>query len=145
MSSQQCRYLASQNGLSEPVPMNHFTVQPDAVRAAAQPRGRLAWALTQRSLYLLLAGCLFLIPAFFRARYAFAMLAWDVCVLIAATVDGARLPAPRLVDAEREWLGAPSLGREVAVELAITQHGRSLIHCDVLDDLPSPFLQEPLS
>ena len=123
--------------------MNHFTVQPDAVRAAAQPRGRLAWALTQRSLYLLLAGCLFLIPAFFRARYAFAMLAWDVCVLIAATVDGARLPAPRLVDAERKWLGAPSLGREVAVELAITQHGRSLIHCDVLDDLPSPFLQEP--
>ena len=33
----------------------------------------------------------------------------------------------------------------MAVELAVTQHGRSLIHCDVLDDLPSPFLQEPLS
>jgi uncharacterized protein (DUF58 family) len=125
--------------------MNQFTIQPEAARAAARPRGHLAWALTPRALYLLLAGCLFLVPAFFRARYAFAMLAWDVCVLIAAAVDGARLPAPARIDAEREWLGAPSLGRDVEVELAITQHGGSLIHCTLLDDLPAPFLEEPVS
>jgi uncharacterized protein (DUF58 family) len=39
----------------------------------------------------------------------------------------------------------PSLGRDVEVELAITQHGRSLIYCTLLDDLPSPFLEEPVS
>jgi uncharacterized protein (DUF58 family) len=125
--------------------MNQFTVLPEAARAAAQPRGRLAWALTPRALYLLLAGCLFLAPAFLRARYAFGMIAWDVCVLIAAIVDRARLPAPRSIDAEREWLGAPSLGREVELGLAITQHGGSLIHCTMLDDLPAPFLDEPAS
>ena len=91
----------ARSGFGERVPMNQFTVQPDAARATAQPRGRLAWALTQRALYLLLAGCLFLIPAFFRARYAFAMLAWDVCVLIAVIVDGARLPAPPLMERTR--------------------------------------------
>jgi uncharacterized protein (DUF58 family) len=123
--------------------MNQFTVLPEAARAVARPRGRLAWALTPRALYLLLAGCLFLAPAFFRARYVFGMIAWDVCVLIAAIVDGARLPAPRAIHVEREWLGAPSLGRDVELELAITQHGGSLIHCMLLDDLPAPFLDEP--
>ncbi|HEY3988980.1 MAG TPA: DUF58 domain-containing protein [Acidobacteriaceae bacterium] len=123
--------------------MNQFTVQPDRARAPAQPRGHLAWALTPRALYLLLAGCLFLAPGFFHARYAFGMLAWDLCVLVATIVDGARLPAPGLIDAQRAWLGAPSLGREVEVELALTQHGGSIIHCTLLDDLPSAFLDEP--
>jgi uncharacterized protein (DUF58 family) len=125
--------------------MNQFTVQPEAARAPAQPRGRVAWALTPRALYMLLAGCLFLVPAFFRARYAWGIAAWDICVLIAAIVDGARLPVPRAIDLEREWLGAPSLGRQVELELAITQHGNSLIHCTLLDDLPAPFLDEPVS
>ena len=125
--------------------MNQFTVRPEAASATAEPRGRLAWALTPRTLYLLLAGCLFLIPAFFRPRYAIAMVAWDICVLVAAIVDGARLPAPRRIDVRREWLGAPSLGREVEVEVAVTQHGRSLFHCTLLDDLPAPFLEEPAS
>jgi uncharacterized protein (DUF58 family) len=145
MSSPQYPYLDSQNGRDEPVPMNQFTVRPDPASAPAQPRGRLAWALTGRALYLLLAGCLFLIPAFFHARYAWAMLAWDVCVLMITAVDGVRLPAPRRIDTQREWLSAPSLGRDVEVELTITQHGRSLIHCTLLDDLPSPFLEEPIS
>jgi uncharacterized protein (DUF58 family) len=124
--------------------MNQFTVRPDPVRAAAEPRGHLAWALTPRALYLLLFGLLFLVPAFFRASFAWGMVAWDICVLIAAIVDGARLPPPGQIEATREWLGAPSLGREVQVELAITQHGHSLIHCTLLDDLPAPFLEEPV-
>jgi uncharacterized protein (DUF58 family) len=93
----------------------------------------------------MLAGCLFLVPAFFHARYVFAMLAWDLCVLIAAVADGARLPGPNAIDVEREWLSAPSLGREVEVEIAVTQHSRSLLHCTLLDDLPAPFLDEPAS
>jgi uncharacterized protein (DUF58 family) len=125
--------------------MNQFTVRPDTARASALPRGRLAWALTPRALYLLIAGCLFLIPAFFHAHYARGMLMWDLCVLVIAAIDGARLPAPRSIDAEREWLSAPSLGREVELELAVTQRGRSLIYCTVLDDLPAPFLDEPAS
>jgi uncharacterized protein (DUF58 family) len=91
----------------------------------------------------MLAGCLFLVPAFFHARYVFAMLAWDLCVLIAAVADVARLPAPSAIDVEREWLSAPSLGREVEVEIAVTQHSRSLLRCTLLDDLPAPFLDEP--
>ena len=125
--------------------MNQFTVRPDAARAAAEPRRRLAWALTPRALYLMLGGCLFLVPAFFHARYVFAMLAWDLCVLIAAVADGARLPAPSAIDVEREWLSAPSLGREVEVQIAVTQHSRDLLHCTLLDDLPAPFLDEPVS
>jgi uncharacterized protein (DUF58 family) len=125
--------------------MNQFTVRPDRVHASAAPRGHLAWALTPRALWLLLAGVVFLVPAFFQARFAWGMLAWDLCVAIAAIIDGARLPAPSQIDAAREWLSAPSLGRDVEIELVITQHGRSLIHCTLLDDLPAPFLEEPVS
>jgi uncharacterized protein (DUF58 family) len=125
--------------------MNQFTVRPDTARAAAEPRRRLAWALTPRALYLMLAGCLFVVPAFFRERYAFGMVAWDLCVLLASILDAARLPAPRSIDVEREWLGAPSLGREVELEIAVTQHGSGLIYCTLLDDLPAPFLEHPES
>lgn len=123
--------------------MMQFTVRPEPVRARAAPRGRAGWALTPRGLLLLLGGCLFLLPAFFHARYALAMLTWDLCVLIAVTVDAARLPAPRQLEAERVWSGAPSLGREVEVELAITQHGGTMVRCRLLDDLPSAFMEEP--
>ena len=125
--------------------MNQFTVRPDRVHGSAAPRGHLAWALTPRALWLLLAGAVFLVPAFFQARFAWGMLAWDLCVVIVVLIDGARLPAPRQIEATREWLSAPSLGREVEVELVIAQHGRSLIHCTLLDDLPAPFLEEPVS
>src|ERR1700730_13142195 len=123
--------------------MVQFMVQPESVRAMAQPRGRFAWALTDRTLYLLLAGCLFLLPAFFHARYAFGMLAWDIAVLCAAATDAARLPKPSAIEVERTWLGAPSLGREVKVEIALTQHGRALLRCRCIDNLPSPFLETP--
>ena len=125
--------------------MNQFTVRPEAVRVPAKPRGRLAWAPTSRALWLLLAGLLFLVPAFFQQRFAWGILAWDVCVLIAAVVDATILPAPRQIELSREWLSAPSLGRGVEVELAVTQHGRSLIYCALLDDLPVAFLDEPVS
>jgi uncharacterized protein (DUF58 family) len=125
--------------------MNHLTVRPDAVRATAKPRGSLAWALAPRALWLLLAGLLLLAPAFFQARFAWGMLAWDICVLIAAIADGAKLPSSREMELSREWLTAPSLGREVEVELAVVEHGRSPIHCTLLDDLPAPFLEEPAS
>jgi uncharacterized protein (DUF58 family) len=122
-----------------------FTVQPDPVCAAARPRGRFAWALTDRTLCLLSAGCLFLLPAFLHARYAFGMLVWDIAVLCTAVADAARLPKPSAIDVERTWLGAPSLGREVEVELGITQHGRALLRSRCIDDLPSPFLATPTS
>lgn len=125
--------------------MDQFTVQPASVRASAQPRGRFAWALTDRALYLLLAGCLFLLPAFFHARYAYGMLAWDLAVLCAAAGDAARLPKPDAIEVERTWLGAPSLGREVEVELGITQHGSALLRSRCIDDLPTPFLETPAS
>lgn len=125
--------------------MDRFTVQPESVRAVAQPRGRFAWALTDRALFLLLAGCLFLLPAFLHARYAFGMLVWDIAVLCGAVVDAMRLPKPSAIEVERTWLGAPSLGREVEVELGIMQHGRALLRCRCIDDLPSAFLDSPAS
>ena len=113
--------------------MNQFTVRPEHKRDGPATRPSRVGA-NARTLYLLLAGCLFLIPAFFRSRYALGMVAWDICVLVAAIVDGARLPAPPAIDVRREWLGAPSLGREVEVEVAVTQHSRSLstAHCSTI-------------
>jgi uncharacterized protein (DUF58 family) len=122
--------------------MNHLTVRPEEIRVA-HPRGRMAWALTPRALWLLVAGALFLLPAFFAPRLALGMLAWDLCVLAAVLADAVRLPPARKIEVARAWRGAPSLGRDVGVELTVTQHGSGLIHVRLVDDLPAPFLDAP--
>ena len=68
---------------------------PGDVRAQCEPRGKLSFALTPRTIALLLAGFVFLIFGLWDVRLSYAMLAWDALVLLAALLDGLRLPKPR--------------------------------------------------
>ena len=66
---------------------------PATVRATCEPRSRCELlGLTPRSIALLIAGFAFLVPGFWDPRLGYAMLAWDVLVLLAALLDGMRLP-----------------------------------------------------
>jgi uncharacterized protein (DUF58 family) len=115
---------------------------PESVRATCEPRGRWSFGLTPRSIALLIAGFGFLIPGFWDARLSYAMLAWDGLILIAAVLDGARLPRAAQLTASRSWSNAPSLDSQTEIELTVENHGAVIIECRLIDDLP-PALRDP--
>jgi hypothetical protein len=53
-------------------------IHPAPVSAVCQRRRRWSFGLTPRSIGLLLAGFVWLIPGFWDGRLAYAMLAWDL-------------------------------------------------------------------
>lgn len=118
------------------------SLHPPQVRAACEPRGRWNFGLTPRSVALLIAGFAFLIPGLWDARLSFAMLAWDALVLLAALLDGLRLPRASKILASRSWSNAPSLDSQTEVELSIENHGGVILDCRLTDDLP-PALADP--
>jgi uncharacterized protein (DUF58 family) len=113
------------------------------VRAACQPRRRWSFGLTPRSIGLLIAGFFWLIPGFWDERLSYAMLAWNGVVLLAALLDGLRLPRAAELIAGRSWSNAPALDSETEIELTLENQGRVLVECRLVDDLPPALLTEP--
>jgi uncharacterized protein (DUF58 family) len=119
------------------------SLHPDPVSAVCERRRRWSFGLTPRSIGLLLAGFVWLVPGFWDARLAYAMPAWDGLVLLFALLDGLRLPAAAQLTASRSWLNAPALDNETVIELTIENRGRMIIDCRIVDDLPPAFVIEP--
>ena len=119
------------------------SLHPEPVRAACQPRRRWGFGLTPRSIALLLVGFIWLVPGLWNGRLAFAMPAWEVLVLLCATLDGMRLPAGGKLMAERSWSNAPALDSETEIELTIENHGNMIVECRLLDDLPPALVAHP--
>ena len=119
------------------------TLHPAPITACCQPRSRFAFGLTPRALWLLAAGFLWLIPGYRHPQLAYAMLLWDALILLAALLDGLRLPAPATLTASRTWLSAPSLGNTVEIELSVANPNPILLECNLTDDLPPQLLETP--
>lgn len=123
------------------------SLHPEPIRAQAVPRGRFAFGLTQRTIWLLAGGLLLALPGFFDARLGYAMLVWDGVVLIAAFADWLRLPPPRAFTIERVWSNAPALDSETEIELAIEsiapERGGTILECSLTDDLPLAMVATP--
>jgi uncharacterized protein (DUF58 family) len=111
--------------------------------SAARPAGRLAFGLTRRALLLFLAGTLLFVPAFFVRHFAWAVVAWDVTILLVALFDSRQLPRPEHIQLTRTWITVPALGNTTDVELSVLQGGKQLLFCRLLDNLPSAFLESP--
>ena len=118
-------------------------LHPGAVQAVCRPRRRWAFGLTARSIVLLLAGFVWLIPGFWNSKLSYAMLAWDALVLLAAVLDGRRLPRAAELTAGRDWLTTPALDGETEIELTVENHGRTIVECRLVDDLPAALVAEP--
>jgi uncharacterized protein (DUF58 family) len=115
---------------------------PDQVRAQCEPRRKWAFGLTPRTITLLLAGFLFLIFGLWDVRLSYAMLAWDALVLLAALLDGLRLPKAESLTASRTWSNAPALDSQTEIELTIENHGAVILECRLTDDLPPALMDE---
>jgi uncharacterized protein (DUF58 family) len=119
------------------------SLHPEPVRAQCERRRRWGFGLTQRTVALLTAGFLLLIPGFWKGELAYSMLAWDGLVLLAALLDGLRLPKATQFIAERSWSNAPALDSETEIELAIENNGATIVECRLVDDLPPALVEEP--
>ena len=119
------------------------SLHPDPVRAVCERRRRWSFGLTPRSVVLLIIGFLWLIPGFFDGRLAYAMVAWDVLVLLAALLDGLRLPAAEELSAVRSWSNAPALDSETEIEITVENRGKMIVECRLVDDLPPALVPEP--
>jgi uncharacterized protein (DUF58 family) len=118
-------------------------LHPDPIRAVCQRRRRWGFGLTPRAVALLIVGFAGLIPGFWDGRLAYAMLAWDGLVLLAALLDGLRLPTAAELTASRSWSNAPALDSETEIELTIENRGRMIVECRLADDLPPALVAEP--
>src|SRR4029079_16658143 len=99
------------------------SLRPLPIRAVCERRSRWGFALTPRSIALLIAGFFFLIPGFWDQRLSYAMLAWEVLVLLAALLDGMRLPRASQLTAARSWSNTPALDSETEIGLTIENSG----------------------
>src|SRR3569833_920264 len=102
---------------------------PGEVGAQCQSRRKMSFALTPRTIALLLAGFVFLIFGLWDARLSYAMLAWDALVLLAAVLDGLRLPDAANLTAMRRWSNVPALDSQTEIELTIESRGTVILDC----------------
>jgi uncharacterized protein (DUF58 family) len=123
--------------------MIQATLHPESVQAPCERRGKFAVGLTARTLVLLGAGFLWLIPGWFHPPFAYGMLVWDGLILLAALIDGLRLPAPESISLGRRWLSAPALGSIVEIELSVTHRNLMRLDCALIDDLPAELVVTP--
>jgi len=119
------------------------SLHPAPISAVCERRRRWGFGLTPRSIGLLLVGFVWLIPGFWDERLAFAMPFWEALVLLAALLDGLRLPAPDALTVTRSWSNAPALDSETEIELTVENHGKMVLDCRLVDDLPCAFIAEP--
>jgi uncharacterized protein (DUF58 family) len=119
------------------------SLHPEPVHAACERRRRWGFGLTPRGIGLLLTGFLGLIPGFWDGRLAYAMPAWDALVLLAALLDGLRLPRAGQLIAGRSWSNAPALDSETEIELSVENQGGVILECRLVDDLPAALVEEP--
>ena len=119
------------------------SLHPDPVRAVCGPRRRWGFGLTPLAIGFLCVGFVWLIPGFWDGRLAYAMPAWDALVLLAALLDGLRLPRAAQLTASRSWSNALALDSETEIELTIENHGQMIVECRLVDDLPPALVSEP--
>ena len=119
------------------------SLHPGPVQAVCERRRRWSFGLTGRSIGLLIAGFFLLLPGFWDARLSYAMLVWDALVLMAAFLDGVRLPAVSQLGATRSWSNAPALDSETEIELTLENLGRTIVNCRLVDDLPPALVADP--
>jgi uncharacterized protein (DUF58 family) len=116
---------------------------PASIEAQSGPFKRAGVAFANRFFFLLLAGLIWLVPAFADHRFVWALLAWDVLVLLIWLLDLNRLPKPAQFKVRRTWLAPPALSVESSVRLKLINASNSTVHARLMDDLPQQLRHEP--
>ena len=116
---------------------------PSNVTAVAVPRGRLAFGFGPRFFLLLMLGLGWLAPAWWDARFFYAMLAWDVFVFMIWFWDLLRVPRARQLTVSRVWTAPAAFETESHITIVIRNAGARTIYARVVDDTPQTFRAIP--
>ena len=123
------------------------TLIPPEITAVARPLTRikrvLGFGLTARTLYLLLAGLAWLIPAFFHHHHIWMMAAWDGLVGLVTAFDLAMLPPAGRFTVSRRFLDSPKLGVRTQVEVEVTQASNAVLEVTITDELDASLMPMP--
>ena len=120
----------------------HAQLVPESVSAAATPFKRTGVAVGRRFFLLIAIGLVWLGPAFGEPKFLWAMLAWDVLVIAAWTVDLARLPRPKQLEVRRTWRDPAALSVASTVELMVINRGTAQISAELTDNVPTQLRRE---
>ena len=116
---------------------------PPVVAARGRSSRRWPAAFAPRFYVGLIVGLVWLGPAWWNTRFAYAMVAWDVLLLVAWLADFRRLPRPAEIEVSRTWLGAVSLNVETAVIVELRNFSDTPCHAILYDDIPRALRPEP--
>ncbi len=120
---------------------------PPSASGRARPLGQtgrlFGFGLTPRALWLVVAGTLLALPAFWRPHAVWFMVAWDVLLVLLVIWDTARLPRPRQLTVSRTFLDSPQLGVPTRVELAVTSEADQVLDLRLIDDLHPALVGTP--
>lgn len=113
---------------------------PASIEAGAQRRGRFGGGAGPRLFLLAGAGFAWLIPALWNPTYFYALVIWDVLLILAFLVDWFRLPRASVLQVKRQWHNSLSIKVASNVSVSITNPADRDLRIDVMDELaPSPW------
>jgi uncharacterized protein (DUF58 family) len=123
--------------------MRTAQLAPRPVIAPARQTKHFGFGFGRHFFFILLVGLLWAIPAFWDPRFLLVMAAFDLCAIVAWTVDLAQLPRPHQLVLERSWSGPPSLSKDIEVKLQLQNLGAASVRCRILDDVPKAVRATP--
>lgn len=117
-------------------------LEPPTIEVAAQPRGRFGGGAGPRLLLFSAVGLAWIIPALWNHRFLYAMLVWDVSLLLAFLADWMRLPRPYQLLVKREWNAPLSIGVKSPLSISIRNLTRVPLQAKIVDELPQSLWHE---
>jgi uncharacterized protein (DUF58 family) len=112
------------------------TLIPAEMQAPAHTYKRFGVAFGDRFFSLLLLGLIWLIPAFVNVRFVYALLAWDVLVVLAWLADLAQLPKPSQLTVRRTWRSTAALSVSSDIDLALINDSNKTVRATLVDTVP---------
>jgi uncharacterized protein (DUF58 family) len=116
---------------------------PPPVANAVRAKGPAGFGVTARTLLLLAAGLILIVPAWIDRRALAALVVWDAAVLVMVALNLRRLPAASNLVVTRAWSGALMQGSPARVTIEVMNHGRAAIDLRA-SDYASPSLRRDL-
>lgn len=120
-----------------------LAIIPAPVEGEAQDFSRFPFSFGYRFFLLLILGMGWLAPAFWDHRFAYAMVAWDVVLILAWVADLVALPKARELGVRRSWLEPLSLSVRSQGKITAINRSKSFLHIHVLDNPPPSLRSSP--
>ena len=112
-------------------------LMPPTMTTPATSARRWPGAFQSRFFLAVILGLLWVGPAWWNRRILYAMMVWDVAVILAWIIDLRRLPLPAQITVSREWCEPPSLDLDSQVVLQVSNHSARTVDISVEDDVPA--------